>query len=110
VPSALSLASILKTEGRSRGSILLMSTLYGAMVPAGAALYFLFDAVLNFESLASKALAFSAGTFLYIAVSDLLPHVHRHGKDNPGRNVLALFAGLALMFVLARMMGHPAGH
>ncbi|MFP2929682.1 ZIP family metal transporter [Pyxidicoccus sp. 3LG] len=110
VPSALSLASILKTEGRSRGSILLLSTLYGLMVPAGAALYFLFDAVLQFESLAAKALAFSAGTFLYIAVSDLLPHVHRHGKDHPGRNVLALFCGLLLMFLLARWMGHPAGH
>jgi zinc and cadmium transporter len=109
VPSALSLASILKAEGRSRGSVLLLSTLYGMMVPAGAALYFLFDAVLNFESLAAKALAFSAGTFLYIAVSDLLPHVHRHGKDHPGRNVLALFCGLLLMFLLARWMGHP-GH
>ncbi|MFP2909833.1 ZIP family metal transporter [Pyxidicoccus sp. 3LFB2] len=110
VPSALSLASILKAEGRSRASVLLLSTLYGMMVPAGAALYFLFDAVLNFESLAAKALAFSAGTFLYIAVSDLLPHVHRHGKDHPGRNVLALFGGLLLMFLLAQWMGHPAGH
>lgn len=110
VPSALSLASILKTEGRTRGSILLLSALYGLMVPAGALLYFLFNAVLQFESLAAKALAFSAGTFLYIAVSDLLPHVHRHGKDQPGRNVLALFLGLALMFGLAQVMGHPAGH
>ncbi|QSQ23949.1 ZIP family metal transporter [Pyxidicoccus parkwayensis] len=110
VPSALSLATILKTEGRSRGSILLLSTLYGMMVPAGALLYFLFDAALHFESLAAKALAFSAGTFLYIAVSDLLPHVHRHGKDQPGRNILALFVGLLVMFVLARLMGHPAGH
>lgn len=108
VPSALSLASILKTEGRSRSSILLLSVLYGLMVPAGALLYFAFDAVLRFESMAPKALAFSAGTFLYIAVSDLLPHVHRHGKDQPGRNVLALFVGLALMFALARLMGHPA--
>lgn len=107
VPSALSLASILKTEGRSKVSILSLSTLYGMMVPAGALLYFLFDAMLQFESLAAKALAFSAGTFLYIAVSDLLPHVHRHGKDQPGRNVLALFAGLLLMFLLARLMGHP---
>ena len=109
VPSALSLASILKSEGRSRASILSLSTLYGMMVPAGAALYFLFDAVLNFESLAAKALAFSAGTFLYIAVSDLLPHVHRHGKDHPGRNVVALFFGLLLMFLLAQWLGHP-GH
>jgi len=109
VPSALSLATILKSEGRSRFSILSLSTLYGMMVPAGAVLYFLFDALLHLESLGAKALAFSAGTFLYIAVSDLLPHVHRHGKDQPGRNVLALLVGLLLMFLLARLMGHP-GH
>jgi zinc and cadmium transporter len=106
VPSALSLASILKSEGRSRAAILSMATLYGLMVPAGAALYFAFDAALHLESLAPKALSFSAGTFLYIAVSDLLPHVHRHGRDQPGRNVLALLIGLGLMFALARWMGH----
>jgi zinc and cadmium transporter len=79
------------------------------MVPVGAVLYFAFDAVLAFESLASKALAFSAGTFLYVAVSDLLPHVNRHGKDNRGRNLLALAAGLLLMLALARVMEMP-GH
>jgi zinc and cadmium transporter len=107
VPSSLSLASILKSEGRSTGRILAYSVLFGLMVPLGAGLYFAFDAVLRFEALAARALAFSAGTFLYIAVSDLLPHVNRHGRDRRGRNLVALAAGLLLMFALARVVGDP---
>ena len=106
VPSSLSLASILQAEGKKRGTILAYTALYGLMVPVGAVLYFGFDAVMRFESLAPKALAFSAGTFLYIAVSDLLPHVNKHGRDKPGRNLVALAAGLLVMFVLARVLGH----
>ena len=103
VPSSLSLASILKTEGKSTGRILLYAMAYGLMVPVGAVLYFAFDAVLRFEALAPRALAFSAGTFLYVAVSDLLPHVNRHGKDNRGRNIVALGVGLLVMLALAKV-------
>ncbi|RKH42897.1 ZIP family metal transporter [Corallococcus sicarius] len=106
VPSSLSLASILQAEGKKRGTVLAYTALYGLMVPVGALLYFGFDAVLRFESLAPKAMAFSAGTFLYIAVSDLLPHVNKHGRDKPGRNLVALAAGLLVMFLLARFLGH----
>jgi zinc and cadmium transporter len=109
VPSSLSLASILKTEGKSSAHILGYATAYGLMVPVGAALYFAFDAVLRFQRLAPLALSFSAGTFLYVAVSDLLPHVNRHGKDNKGRNLVALAVGLLLMLALARFTEIP-GH
>ena len=106
VPSSLSLASILKAEGRRKGTILAYAVFYGLMVPLGAALYFGFDAVVKHEAFAARALAFSAGTFLYIAVSDLLPHVNRHGKDRKGRNLVALAVGLLLMLALARVAGH----
>jgi zinc and cadmium transporter len=106
VPSSLSLASILQAEGRARGTILGYGVLYGLMVPLGAALYFGFDAAVHHEAFAARALAFSAGTFLYIAVSDLLPHVNRHGKDRRGRNLVALTLGLLLMLTLARFTGH----
>ncbi|MFY0580246.1 ZIP family metal transporter [Cystobacter fuscus] len=109
VPSSLSLASILKAEGKSTSRILTFAMLYGLMVPLGAVLYFAFDAVLRFESLAPRALAFSAGTFLYVAVTDLLPHVNRHGKDNKARNLVALMLGLVLMLALARVAEFP-GH
>jgi len=109
VPSSLSLASILKTEGKGTRSILTYAALYGMMVPAGVGLYYAFDAVLRFEALAPRALAFSAGNFLYVAVSDLLPHVNRHGKDRRGRNLVALTAGLVLMLLLAQVTEH-GGH
>lgn len=107
VPSSLSLASILKSEGRRPGNILLLSALYGLMVPAGAAVWALVDAAVHLEALSARALAFSAGTFLYIAVSDLLPHVNRHGRERPGRNLAALAAGLGVMLLLTRVVGHP---
>jgi zinc and cadmium transporter len=106
IPSSLSLASILKSEGKGSRSILLYSLFYGLMVPAGAGLYFASDAVLKLEKFSPWALAFSAGTFLYIAVSDLLPHVSRHGKDRKGRNLVALLAGLVLMLALAQVTEH----
>jgi zinc and cadmium transporter len=106
VPSSLSLASILKAEGKSTARILCFAVMYGLMVPVGAALYFAFDAVMSFDSLAARALAFSAGTFLYVAVSDLLPHVHRHGQDRKGRNLIALALGLLLMLALAQVPMH----
>ena len=76
------------------------------MVPIGAGLYFVSDAALEFEKFTPWALAFSAGTFLYIAVSDLLPHVSRHGKERQGRNLVALIGGLLLMLALARVTEH----
>lgn len=106
IPSSLSLAAILRAEGRRPTTVLWMCALYGLMVPVGAALYGLLDAAVHFASLASWALAFSAGTFLYIAVSDLLPHVNRHGKDRRVVNVLALALGLGVMLLLARLLGH----
>jgi zinc and cadmium transporter len=106
VPSSLSLASILKSEGKSTARILGFAVMYGLMVPIGAGLYFAFDAVLSFDSLAARALAFSAGTFLYVAVSDLLPHVNRHGKDRMGRNLVALAMGVLLMLALAQVPMH----
>lgn len=106
VPSSLSLASILKSEGKTARSILLYAAAFGLMVPAGAALYFGLDASLGFGRFAAHALAFSAGTFLYIAVSDLLPHVNRHGKDGRFRNIAALVLGLFVMFALTLVAPH----
>jgi zinc and cadmium transporter len=109
IPSSLSLASILKSEGRRTATILLYVLLFSMMVPLGAVLAIGLDSVLHVESLAAKALAFSAGTFLYIAVSDLLPHVNRHGKQGRLSHILGMAAGLALMFALTFVTGHGHG-
>jgi len=106
IPSSLSLAAILKSEGRGPGRILLYTVFFGLMVPIGAAVYLAIQSMFQLESVAARALAFSAGSFLYIAVSDLLPHVNRHGKQGRLKNVLSLVAGLLAMFLLGQISPH----
>lgn len=108
IPSSLSLASILRTDGRSRRNTLAYITAFALMVPLGAGAYYALNSVIHFEGFSRKALAFSAGTFLYIAVSDLLPHVNRHGKDGRLKHIVALSLGLATMFGVGQLLPH--GH
>jgi zinc and cadmium transporter len=69
------------------------------MIPIGAAAFYLTEQAISkdLESQVSGfALAFSAGTFLFIALSDLLPEVQFHKHDRV-RLFLALILGVAMM-------------
>lgn len=103
IPASISLATILSSEGRSKTRVLALTGVFGLMVPVGALLYFGLERVLPFTSFAPKALSFSAGTFLYIAVSDLLPHVNRHKHQGRAGHVAAFLVGLTLMFGLGML-------
>lgn len=105
IPSSLSLAALLRTEGRSYGAVLAFTVAFGLMVPAGALAYLGLERVVAFEHFSPLALAFSAGSFLYIAVSDLLPHINRHGRDSRVRHVFGLVCGLGVMLALAVALG-----
>jgi zinc and cadmium transporter len=100
IPSSLSLSAILKSERKTARTILIFATVFGLMIPAGALLYFALQSMLKAHTFAPLALAFSAGSFLYIAVSDLLPHVNRHGHENRLRHVISLLGGLGVMLAL----------
>ena len=94
-PAALALATILKEEKRETRGIVLMNVFFALMTPLGALLTFLSLSVLNARAL-GIATAISIGTFLHIALSDLLPEVHKHlGHRN--RNLVAFLGGLAMM-------------
>lgn len=109
IPSSLSLATLLRSEGKRPFAIVRYVSFLALMVPVGAVLYFSLDDAVFVANLAPGALAFSSGTFLYIAVSDLLPHVNRHGRDKRLANLMSLGFGLVLMFVVSRLVGHPHG-
>jgi zinc and cadmium transporter len=113
---ALAISTVLSRKGVSRGRLVLVQLGFAAMVPVGAAV-FLWTSGEIAESLRSQltgaALAFSAGTFLFIALSDLLPEVQFHRHDRIPLS-LALIAGVLLMGGIAVLedLGHaehPAG-
>lgn len=97
-PSALALASILKEEKRGTKQILLMNIAFALMTPLGALMTLLSLPLLNTQAV-GIATALSVGTFLHIALSDLLPEVHKH-LGNRNRNLLAFLGGLAMMVVV----------
>ncbi|MFO1518762.1 MAG: ZIP family metal transporter [bacterium] len=100
---AFSLTSILLHEHKSKGRILLANFALLMAIPLGALLSFLFVGGNN-PRMAGIALAFSAGTFLHVSLSDLLPEVHRH--SNLKNKAFAFFVlGLGLMFALERYLG-----
>lgn len=94
VPETLALMGLFAASGWSRKRIIVFLVLYSIMGPIGI----LVGAGLGIKSpwLLSCALAVSAGTFLYIASSDLLPQLHKKMKQE-WIHFLAFLAGLALL-------------
>jgi zinc and cadmium transporter len=96
---ALTIVSLMLRAGASRGLAHLVNLAFALMIPLGVLLFTLGAGQLRPASaagLSAAALAFSAGTFLCIALSDLLPELQFHAHD---RLVLsaALLTGLLLM-------------
>jgi len=99
IPSSFSLSAILRAEGYSRRKALLMNASFALMVPAGAAVYVLLREVVHGQRFTPLALAASAGTFLHLALSDLVPDLHRRGGSKL-RLSAALLVGVAVMWGL----------
>lgn len=76
LPEAFTLTAILLHEKYRRVNIVFMSLLFMSMIPLGVMAVRLF-AVSAQLPITGYALAFSAGTFIHIALSDLLPESHK---------------------------------
>jgi zinc and cadmium transporter len=105
VPSSFSLSAILRAEGYSRARALAMNALFALMVPLGALLYVAAREVVHTESFTAFALAASAGTFLHLALSDILPDLHRRA-DSRLRLSGLLLVGVATMWGLRLVHAH----
>lgn len=96
---ALTIVSLMLRAGVPRPLAHLVNFGFALMIPVGVALFFLGVDRLGPAAAASwtaATLAFSAGTFLCIALSDLLPELQFHAHDRLTLS-LALLAGFALM-------------
>ncbi len=105
---ALAISTVLSRKGVSRGKLALVQLGFGLMVPVGAIAFLLTKGALaeNLRTqLTGAALAFSAGTFLFIALSDLLPEVQFHRHDRVPL-ALALILGVVLMGGIALLEEH----
>jgi len=105
----LSVSVLLLNAGVKPRRLWLIQFVYAALVPAGALAFAMTrGAVADPSPLVGYTLAFSAGTFLAIALTDLLPELHFHAHD---RNKLsaALLLGLLVMW-LTSLIGHPGSH
>ncbi|UCE02076.1 MAG: ZIP family metal transporter [Candidatus Latescibacterota bacterium] len=94
IPNTFSLTSILIYFGFSRRSVLLLLFMFSLVTPLGGALALLLLRNASQEIL-GLAVGVAAGTFLFIATSDLLPHAHSHHEGRHW-NLLAVVAGALL--------------
>ncbi len=106
VPNSFSLSAILLAEGWGRGRAVLMNAAFALMVPVGAAIYLVLRDIVHVQTFAPLALAGSAGTFLHLSLSDILPDLHRRGGSR-WRLSAAMVAGIAVMGALSLLR---AGH
>lgn len=101
LPSTFSLSAILLQERSAARRALLLSGLTTLALPVGAAIYFFLARRLD-QDFSGPALAFSAGTFLHLAVADLIPDLHRSRERRLLLSV-ALLVGVATMWVLGEI-------
>jgi zinc and cadmium transporter len=108
---ALAISTVLSRKGVGRGKLALVQLGFAAMIPIGAAAFLATSGTIAKDlqnQLTGAALAFSAGTFLFIALSDLLPEVQFHRHDRVALS-LALVLGVVLMGGIGLLEGHNHG-
>jgi len=101
----LSVSVLLLNAETPRRRLWSIQVFYAALVPVGALAFMATrGAVAEPSTLVGYTLAFSAGTFLAIALTDLLPELHFHAHDRHKLSFALLF-GLLVMW-LTSLIGH----
>ena len=99
IPQEVGDFAILLHAGYSRGRALMLNALSAAASAAGA-----IAALVAFETVPRMLpyfLALAAASFLYVAMADLIPGLHRGRTDASSlRQILLIAAGIATMLVL----------
>jgi zinc and cadmium transporter len=99
IPQELGDLGILLKSGMTKNKALLYNMLSGSSALLfGVIAYFFMDTVRSFIP---YALAFSASSFLYIALADLIPEMHKKTKLNEAIvQITLVITGIAIIFVI----------
>jgi len=99
IPQEVGDVAILLRAGYSRGKALMLNLLAGIGGILGAVA--MLAASQSIPNLLPYVLAFAAGNFLYIAMADLIPDLHRGGVGgSPMRQLLLIGAGIGTIVLL----------
>ena len=98
IPQEIGDFGVLLHAGYKRGKVFLYNLLSATMTPIGAVTgFFLLDAVSGYIG---WLLAFATGSFIYIAVSDLLPELRHRGKGIDPGHVITIAAGVLAIWLV----------
>ena len=104
IPQEVGDVAILLAAGYSRKRALILNIVSGASGIVGACLAFAMVSVV--PDIMPFVLAFSSASLLYIAMSDLIPDLHRGQMGKNGiRQVLLIAAGIGTIVVFERFAG-----
>jgi zinc and cadmium transporter len=104
IPQEVGDVAILLAAGYSRSQALMLNVVSGGSGILGALVAFVSVQVV--PSLRPYVLAMSAASLLYIAMSDLIPDLHRGAIDrSAARQVLLIAAGIGTIVAFARLIG-----
>jgi zinc and cadmium transporter len=104
IPQEVGDVAILLASGYSRGRALMLNVVTGLSGIAGALVAF--AAVEMIPGMRPFVLAISAASLLYIAMSDLIPDLHRGNLDaNAARQVLLITTGIGTIVLFERLIG-----
>lgn len=110
---AMAISTLMAAGGKSRYSCHVVNGLFALAIPCGVALFFVGVGSSESDShaLLGATLAFTAGTFLCISTSDLLPEIQFHSHDRIKLS-FALIAGLGLAYLIGQFetSGHDHHH
>jgi zinc and cadmium transporter len=103
-PQEVGDVAIMLAAGYSRGGALMLNVVSGASGIVGALVAY--GAVEMIPGIRPYVLAFSAASLLYIAMSDLIPDLHRGQIDaNAFRQVVLIAAGILTIVVFEKLVG-----
>jgi zinc and cadmium transporter len=104
IPQEVGDVAILLAAGYSRGRALMLNVVSGAAGILGALVAY--GAVEIVPGIRPYVLAFSSASLIYIAMSDLIPDLHRGQVDsNAARQVALIAAGIATIVLFERLFG-----